>query len=70
METHAFRGTDASELFPGFLIVFLLIAGVLIKTGFVWWAIVLMLGLCLLDICCELRLVHSPVRSEASIGFG
>jgi hypothetical protein len=49
METHPFRGTDASGLSAGFLIVFFLIAGVLIKIGLVWWAAVLMLGLCLLD---------------------
>jgi hypothetical protein len=64
METHPFRGTDASEVPAGFLIVFFLIAGVLIKTGFVWWAAVLMLGLCLLDISCKMNLV--PRRHHAS----
>jgi hypothetical protein len=57
METHPFRGTDASGLSAGFLIVFFLIAGVLIKIGLVWWAAVLMLGLCLLDISCKMNLV-------------
>jgi hypothetical protein len=63
METHPFRDTDASGLSAGFLIVFFLIAGVLIKIGFVWWA-VLMLGLCLLDISCKMNLV--PRRNHAS----
>jgi hypothetical protein len=40
METHPFLGIDASELPAGFLIVLFLIAGVLIKIGFVWWAAV------------------------------
>src|SRR5262245_38458813 len=57
METYPFSGSDASELPAGFLIAFFLIAGVLIKTGFVWWAAVLMLGLCLLDISCKMKLV-------------
>jgi hypothetical protein len=70
METHPFRGTDASGLSAGFLIVFFLIAGVLIKIGFVWWAAVLMLGLCLLDISCKMNLVPQttlPKQNEHSV---
>src|SRR5262245_53882055 len=41
----------------GCLIVLFLIAGVLIKIGFVSWAVVIMLGLYLLDIGCKMKLV-------------
>jgi hypothetical protein len=57
MEAHPFRATDVSGLSAGFLIVFFLIAGVLIKIGFVWWAAVLILGVCLLDVSCKMKLV-------------